>query len=178
MYKALLRPLGRGEPLEVEVDRTVRGQQDKHIARVGQHQLEVELESIAPGRGWLRLRERVFPYCAARVGDQVHVWLAGRTFALELVERTPRRSTATAGARSATVTAPMPGTLLKIEVGPGESFAAHQPLIVMESMKMEMTLSVPHAGRIKEIHGEVGALVEMGAVLATLEDGDATDEPA
>ncbi|KAB2945072.1 MAG: acetyl-CoA carboxylase biotin carboxyl carrier protein subunit, partial [Phycisphaerae bacterium] len=46
------------------------------------------------------------------------------------------------------VKAPMPGTILKILVKPGDVVTAHQPLVVMESMKMEMTLSASGAGRV------------------------------
>jgi biotin carboxyl carrier protein len=59
----------------------------------------------------------------------------------------------------------MPGTVRKINVAPGDHFEAHQPLVVMESMKMEMSLSMPHPGTVAQLSCEVGQLVDMGAVL-------------
>ena len=70
----------------------------------------------------------------------------------------------------------MPGTILKILIDEGETFAAHEPIIIMESMKMEMSLSAPHAGRVTKIECQVDQLVDMGAVLARLEGID--DDPA
>jgi 3-methylcrotonyl-CoA carboxylase alpha subunit len=69
------------------------------------------------------------------------------------------------------LTAPMPGTVLKVLVAPGQRFEAHAPLVVMESMKMEMTLSAPHAGRVGMIECRPGQLVAMGAVLMRFNEG-------
>lgn len=177
MFKVLLKPEGDGAPVEVELERTAREQFASHIARVGGRRHEVELESFVPGEGWLRVQERVFPFYAVRTEDGVHVWLGGKTYRLEIVERTPKRAAeAAVGTRQAAIKAPMPGTVLKIQVRAGAAFEAHQPLIVLESMKMELTLSTPHAGRVKEILCTEGQLVEMGAVLAKLEESDDVDE--
>lgn len=62
----------------------------------------------------------------------------------------------------------MPGTVLQINISEGEAFEAKQSLIILESMKMEMTLSVPHGGVVEKINCKTGDLVEMGSVLATL----------
>jgi biotin carboxyl carrier protein len=50
----------------------------------------------------------------------------------------------------------------------------------MESMKMELTLSAPKAGRVAELRCAEGDLVELGAVLARLvpRDGDEAGESA
>ncbi len=68
----------------------------------------------------------------------------------------------------------MPGTILKVFVSVGQRFEAHAPLVVMESMKMEMTLSAPHPGKVKEVACRPGQLVAMGAVLMRFDEkGDA-----
>ncbi|HWL92986.1 MAG TPA: acetyl-CoA carboxylase biotin carboxyl carrier protein subunit [Phycisphaerae bacterium] len=96
----------------------------------------------------------------------------GRIHSFELVDRSAQRS----GAASAqgnlagdTVIAPMPGTILKIHVAAGDDISTHAPLIVMESMKMEMTLAAPRDGRVRAVSCEAGQLVEMGKLLLTLE---------
>lgn len=173
MFKILLRPSDGGDLVEVALDRAAQEQPQQHAARVGEHRLEVELESAGAGAGWLRLRGSVFPFHAARVGEQLHVWLAGRTYILDIVERTPRRAAdAAAAAASSTVTAPMPGTILRILVAAGDVVQPHQPLIIMESMKMEMTLSVPHVARVREVSCRERELAALGAVLLHLEEAD------
>jgi biotin carboxyl carrier protein len=64
----------------------------------------------------------------------------------------------------------MPGTILKVLVTQGDKVAAGQALIVMESMKMEMTLSAPQAGWVSSVACSEGQMVNMGALLATLKE--------
>ena len=63
----------------------------------------------------------------------------------------------------------MPGTILQLKVKAGDTVEANQPLIIMESMKMEMTLSAPYAGWVAAINGQEGQLVDMGTLLVKLE---------
>jgi acetyl/propionyl-CoA carboxylase alpha subunit len=174
MFKVLLDARPDHDPVEVQLEQ-VHGE-DPHTQTVliDENKLPLEHATLRPGAGWLTLRGRVFPYFAARVDDAVHVWLDGRVHVLPIVQRTPQRATdAAATSQSETVTAPMPGTILRIDVQPGDAVTAHQPLIIMESMKMEMTLSVPHAGRVAGVACEVGQLVQTGDVLVQLEEQDA-----
>lgn len=171
-----LRPAGGGEVLELSLDRHDREPGVSHVARIGGRQYEAELEYLGSGQGWLRLRERIYPFFCHREGERIQVWLDGRVHDVELVPDTPRRASAAAGGpRSANLAAPMPGAVLKILVASGEVFEAHQPLVIMESMKMELTLSVPHAGKVRKVSCEVGELVDLGAVLVDL---DPVETPA
>jgi 3-methylcrotonyl-CoA carboxylase alpha subunit len=172
MFKVALQPLGSGESLEITLERTAGDRAEGFHAEVNGRRLEVEVETLQPGEGWLRIAGRVYPYVAQRCGREIHLWFQGRTWSMQVMDRAPQRATANvnAAARQSAITAPMPGTVLKVEVAEGDAFEAHQPLIVMESMKMEMTLSAPHAGRIRTLECKPGQLVEMGAVLAQLDD--------
>jgi biotin carboxyl carrier protein len=171
VFKVILKSPQGGAATEVAVERAGGAARETHIGKLADRLGELEVERYAPGDGWLRVRERVSAFHVIRDGERVRVWLAGRLYDLEAVARSPRRAAAaTGGARRATLTAPMPGTVLKVAVSRGEAFAAHQPLVILESMKMEMTLSAPHAGRIHEVLCRAGQLVELGAVLLRLED--------
>jgi biotin carboxyl carrier protein len=180
-----LRPAGNAdaEAIELSLDRTDREPGVSHVARIGESRYEAELEYLGRGEGWMRLREKIYPFFCHRDGDRVQVWLAGKVHEVEIVPDTPQRANATAGGpRSANLAAPMPGAVLKVIVEPGDEFEAHQPLVIMESMKMELTLSVPHPGKVSKVNCEVGELVELGAVLVELSaatpEEDAADEPA
>ncbi len=179
-----LRPAGNeaAEVIELNLEREDRKPGVSHMARLGENRYEAELEYLGRGEGWMRLREKIYPFFCHRDGDRVQVWLAGKVHEVEIVPDTPQRANAVAGGpRSANLAAPMPGAVLKVLVEAGDAFEAHQALVIMESMKMELTLSVPHSGKVGKVNCEVGELVELGAVLVELAaapEDDGSDESA
>ncbi len=70
---------------------------------------------------------------------------------------------------SSTVTAPMPGTVLKVLVTVGDRIEARQPLLLLEAMKMETPLTAPYDATVTAVHVEEGARVAGGALLVELE---------
>ena len=70
----------------------------------------------------------------------------------------------------ASLTAPMPGTVVKVLVGEGDEVEEGQVLLVLEAMKMEQPVAAPHAGRIASLPYGEGTLVPGGAVLAEIEE--------
>jgi acyl-CoA carboxylase subunit alpha len=68
--------------------------------------------------------------------------------------------------------APMPGLVLRVLVEPGARVTAGQPLLVLEAMKMEQTVSAPADGVVAELRAKAGEQVSTGQVLAVLEPGD------
>lgn len=173
MSEILLKSPGRETPVVVEVQRCREGECGDYRVQLDQDAHDVEVICVDDGSAVLRIHGRIVPVCVLRDGHRMNVWVRGRTYVLERVERVARRASGGAAttAQQTALSAPMPGTILKIHVSAGDSFAAHQPLIVMESMKMEMTLSAPHDGRIREVLCQPGQLVEMGALLVRFEDG-------
>ena len=67
------------------------------------------------------------------------------------------------------VTAPMPGRIVLVKVKPGDAVEFGQELLVMEAMKMELSLKSPRVGTIASVQASAGDFVEGDAVLATLE---------
>jgi acyl-CoA carboxylase subunit alpha len=65
--------------------------------------------------------------------------------------------------------APMPGSVVRVLVEVGQSVEAGDPLVVLEAMKMEHTLTSPAAGVVAAIHAKQGDQVERGAVLVSVE---------
>lgn len=170
MRKILLKPPGDAAPIELAVSRTDTDGRELYEIAGTAGRYELELAWSGPLSGWMRRQGRVIPFRVRRDRGTLQVWLGGRTHTIELVERLARRSASDGRTAARTeLTAPMPGSILKIHVAAGESFEAHAPLIVMVSMKMELALSAPHGGRIKEVRCKEGQLVEMGAILATFE---------
>jgi acetyl/propionyl-CoA carboxylase alpha subunit len=77
---------------------------------------------------------------------------------------------ATAAQGSSEVTAPMPGTVIKVLVAEGEQVRARQPLLVLEAMKMETPLTAPYDAVVQKVNVAEGDRVAGGAVLVELED--------
>ncbi|MCU0495199.1 MAG: 3-methylcrotonyl-CoA carboxylase, partial [Chloroflexaceae bacterium] len=69
------------------------------------------------------------------------------------------------------LTAPMPGTLIKVLVSEGETVKEGQPLLVLEAMKMEHTIVAPHDGVVQRLPFAAGASVAGGVSLIELDDG-------
>jgi acetyl/propionyl-CoA carboxylase alpha subunit len=68
------------------------------------------------------------------------------------------------------VAAPMPGTVIKVLVAPGDHVKARQPLLVLEAMKMETPLTAPYDAVVRNVNVAEGDRVARGAVLVELED--------
>ena len=67
-----------------------------------------------------------------------------------------------------TVAAPMPGTILGVNVKEGDAITAGQVLCILEAMKMENEIKAPKAGTIKQVLVARGQAVETGAPLVVI----------
>ncbi len=66
------------------------------------------------------------------------------------------------------ITAPMPGTILKVNAAQGDAVKAGQVLIVLEAMKMENEILAPRDGTVKQVITSKGSSVDTGAPLLVL----------
>jgi acetyl-CoA carboxylase biotin carboxyl carrier protein len=66
------------------------------------------------------------------------------------------------------VNAHITGTVWKVEVKEGDDVAEGQVLVILESMKMEMPLEAPRAGKVEKVHVAEGQAVNEGDALVTL----------
>lgn len=63
----------------------------------------------------------------------------------------------------------MVANVWKVAVRAGDTVAAGDPLVILESMKMEIPVESPSAGTVSEVRVEEGAVVQEGDVLAVIE---------
>jgi acetyl/propionyl-CoA carboxylase alpha subunit len=75
-----------------------------------------------------------------------------------------------AGGEQSAVTAPMPGTVIRVLVAEGEEVQQRQPLVVLEAMKMETPLVSPYEGVVRRVHVGEGDQVAGGALLVELDE--------
>jgi biotin carboxyl carrier protein len=95
------------------------------------------------------------------------VWLDGER---HLVEAERRRGGSGSNESEDTLVAPMPAKIVRIAAQAGDEVTDGQTLVVLESMKMELGVTAPRAGRVQSIGAEVriGAIVPAGTVLVEL----------
>src|SRR5262245_56050178 len=67
------------------------------------------------------------------------------------------------------ITAPMPATVVKIHVKPGDAVTKGQILMLLEAMKMELPIRAPGDGVVSAVHGREGRLVDADALLVEFE---------
>jgi 3-methylcrotonyl-CoA carboxylase alpha subunit len=102
----------------------------------------------------------------------IEVNLDGQIY--QLSRRQPPTVEVTGHAKGSTqfqknLTAPIAGTVVKVNVQEGAEVEAQQVLIIMEAMKMELSISAPHEGKVKQILVKEGTVVEGGRILLELE---------
>jgi 3-methylcrotonyl-CoA carboxylase alpha subunit len=170
--------LGGGEAL---VRLTSSGEDYRLIARQGATGWEVagaglagsaRLRACGPAEILLDLGGAAARMHVAR-GEDGALLVAWRGVAYRLTHTRPLSADSAARAGSgndaANLTAPMPGTLVRVLVSEGETVREGQALMVLEAMKMEHTVVAPYAGTVRRLPFGQGASVVGGANLIELE---------
>ena len=107
---------------------------------------------------------RSIAYGIRRAGE-TWVFLEGRIYVIGAPDAMAGR-----GRRDeASLAAPMPATVVAINVTSGQTVKAGDVLIVLEAMKMELAVTAPHDGRVRAITCRVGELVQPVVPLVELE---------
>jgi 3-methylcrotonyl-CoA carboxylase alpha subunit len=107
---------------------------------------------------WRRLR-------VVRRGGELTVIVGGWNATLVHVD--PLAPPGTEASGSDRVTAPVPGRVTQLWVRPGDAVEKNAPLLVIEAMKMEITLRAPQDGVVAEIRHAVDDMVEAGTEIVT-----------
>jgi propionyl-CoA carboxylase alpha chain len=101
-----------------------------------------------------------------RYGQDVYVDSARGPVHLIALPRFPEPGSAV---EKGSLVAPMPGNVIRLGAGVGDAVTVGQPLIWLEAMKMEHTITAPTDGVLAELNVNTGQQVEVGAVLARVE---------
>ena len=99
------------------------------------------------------------------------VTVNGTVYEIELEELTGTAPApaAAAPAGGEQVTAPMPGTILSINVAAGDTVKRGQVLMILEAMKMENEIMCPCDGKVASVNTSKGASVESGTLLCVIQ---------
>ncbi len=69
---------------------------------------------------------------------------------------------------ASTITAPMPGTILKVNVNVGDAVKKGQVLLILEAMKMENEITAPSDGKVASVNVAKGTSVNVGDVMVSI----------
>ncbi len=89
--------------------------------------------------------------------------------AYEFTLDTGERSADDASAGDGAILSPMPGKIVSVAAKAGAKLKKGDPILVLEAMKMEHTLTAPFDGKLTELNAKAGAQVGEGVLLAKLE---------
>jgi 3-methylcrotonyl-CoA carboxylase alpha subunit len=129
--------------------------------------LDAVLHETADGRYRVRLGEQQFPASAVERKGAWHVFQGGRHD--RLVYRDPISEAVDREEDQSELTAPMPGRIVALSHAAGDAVAKGAPLLIMEAMKMELTVDAPAAGRVVAYHCAAGDQVMDGDELVEFE---------
>ncbi len=80
----------------------------------------------------------------------------------------PKVAAPSGSAGSVKVEAPMPGTVLRVNVNVGDTVEEGQAVVILEAMKMENEIAAPKSGTVASINATQGSAVNTGDLLITL----------
>ena len=151
-------------------DYRVETQGESIRVNLGGNEIELTVTTQDGRQGWCTTSDgQLHSFVWTWAGNSLELWLDGDVFIFERVERKGRsdRETSVGGSD---ILALMPGTVKQILVAPGDSVERGQTVIIMESMKMELTIAAHRDGVVKRIPVEQGGQVDKGMRLLELED--------
>jgi biotin carboxyl carrier protein len=134
----------------------------------------VEVKELRQGVYWFgwngcSLEAVVTATTSIEAGHMVSV--RGHHIPIELLDsrKALRRASHTDHAGAVEVRAPMPGKIVRVLVAEGAEVEAHQPLVIMEAMKMQNEIRAPKKGRIQGLAVTEGAAVNSQDLIALVE---------
>ena len=139
-----------------------------HTVRIGDEALclaELRWDAQARRLSGL-LGSEAFDSGAVADGEMLHLFTPGGQISLGW--RDPLAASGDHVEGGGGLAAPMPGKVVAVLVAAGDKVSRGQPLVVMEAMKMEHTITAPADGEVAEVRHSVGEQVAEGAALITL----------
>jgi propionyl-CoA carboxylase alpha chain len=134
------------------------------VASVDGAPVEARVWSLTPSRVDLSV-DGVRRVVDVQLGDPT--WVDSSLGHSALVED-PRFPVPGSALAAGSLTAPMPGTVLRVAAATGDAVKSGDVLVVLEAMKMEHAVRAVADGVVAELHVEVGAQVDAGTVLAVV----------
>lgn len=104
----------------------------------------------------------------SRGANGAELSMGGRTYSLPRDTADADRPAGAKGGGDGRLEAPMPGSIIAVNVAVGDHVRSGQPLVVLESMKMHNEITAPHDGVVRKVNCRVGEQVGFGHVLVEI----------
>jgi biotin carboxyl carrier protein len=166
--------------LQIELDGSLRpieltrGETDgAYLASLdGEPAVEIDARMLQPGVLSLRIAGKSYRCVLEESPEGTAIHLQGKRLPYRVDDPRSlksRRSRQGGADGPQSVTAPMPGRVVRVLANVGDTVEAHQGVIVIEAMKMQNELKSPKAGKVVQMRVEPGGTVAAGEVLAVVE---------
>jgi acetyl/propionyl-CoA carboxylase alpha subunit len=149
------------EPLRVSVE----PHPPDALVRIDELELRAGVERLAADRFAVRSGGRRRVWHHASLGDERWLAAGADTFCFRVLEPVVEGSDA---AGEGALEAPMPGLVLAVRTCEGATVEEGEVLVVMESMKMELSLTAPTAATVGAVHVTDGQTVRQGQLVVEL----------
>jgi 3-methylcrotonyl-CoA carboxylase alpha subunit len=149
------------------VEAQVRYQRDQWVITLNGETTLARGKKLNGDQFAVELDDRRLIASVVAVDDKRHVFLHGTTYIL--LRDDPLHLVEAGGAQGGGLTAPMPGKVVALLAQPGQKVDKGAPLLILEAMKMEHTITAPAAGTIKAFCYAAGEQVSDGAALVEFE---------
>ena len=120
----------------------------------------------------LRLGTKQIRAYVQRSNGEMQVVLDGYMYRLQRRQPPDVDTTAHGGSAASAqkaLTAPMAGTIIKVQAHEGDAVAQRQVLVILSAMKMEHTIAAPYEGKVRRIYYSEGDVVKGGATIVEME---------
>ncbi len=138
----------------------------KFLIKVNGNQYDVEVEEVRDGSVPVYAPVTAAPVVTATAPAAPAAPAAQQAPAAPVA---PAAQVSSGAVGSVKVTAPMPGTILKVVAKPGDPVKRGTVLVILEAMKMENEIVAPSDGVVSSINVTRGASVNAGDLLASLD---------
>lgn len=155
---------------EIELERgEIAGQYRTSID--GASSTEAEAQLLRPGVLSLHIGGKAYRCVLEESAEGTTIHLAGKRYLYRVDDpRSLKSRRIHAGADGPkSVTAPMPGRVVRVLANVGDTVEAHQGVVVIEAMKMQNELKSPKTGKVVQLRAQPGDTVTAGEVLAVIE---------
>jgi len=140
---------------------------DLYLAQIGAQEISLRILNRDVASLQVECDGEVTKLSVFEAAPALHLFVGGRHVTLNLVSTDDALQVAGTAEQGSLLT-PLPGTIVAVHVAAGQHVARGAPLITVEAMKMEHTLTAPYEGVVSRVAFGLGDRVQAGAVLVEL----------
>jgi biotin carboxyl carrier protein len=148
---------------------TLRKEGHHFLVRIDGKEAEVSTVALGEHRFLLRLPDRQLVVDWARRDKEIFLQVDGQSFRLREEEAAHSVSDGDHGEEDEpALNSPLPGRVVKVLVKPGDDLKKGQPMVIIDSMKIEFEFKAPRPGNVEQVLASEGQQIDVGQCLVVL----------